>query len=186
MKRLETPRLILRAFTPDDLADLYEYAKNPNVGPHAGWPAHKSLDHSRAALRDFIKHRESWAIELAGSGKVIGSVGLHTDRLWERAGVKMLGYVLSERYWGNGYATEAARSVIRYAFEVEKLQLLTVYHYSYNAPSRKVVKRCGFIRDGILVDAAVLPDGNITDEVCYSMTRADYRAIKPRMEPLRA
>jgi len=176
MKRLETPRLILRDFSLDDLNDLYEYAQNPNVGPNAGWVAHESIDISREKLRGYIKTDDAWAVELAESGKMIGSVGLHDDRLWERAGVKMLGYVLSEKYWGKGYATEAARAAVRYAFEEAGLDLLTVYHYSYNTGSRRVVQKCGFVCDGVLEDWCTLPDGNITNEICYSMTRKDYEA----------
>jgi len=160
----------------EDEGDLFEYAGNPNVGPNAGWPEHKHIGQSRQALRGYIKDGEAWAIEL--EGKLIGSVGLHRDRLWSFGAnnVRMLGYVLSENYWGGGYATEAARRVVRYAFEEAGLALLTVYHYSYNAASGRVAEKCGFIYDGALRDAATLSDGNITDEICYSMTHRDYLA----------
>ena len=41
---IETERLILRGFTLEDAADLYDYAKNPNVGPHGGWKPHESIE----------------------------------------------------------------------------------------------------------------------------------------------
>ena len=44
---LHTERLILRPWTEDDAASLYEYAKDPEVGPIAGWPPHKSVGESK-------------------------------------------------------------------------------------------------------------------------------------------
>ena len=54
MPTLETPRLLLRPWQEEDAADLYEYARDPGVGPIAGWPAHKSEEESRQILRDFV------------------------------------------------------------------------------------------------------------------------------------
>ena len=47
LKTIETERLILREWTLDDAAEMYEYAKNPLVGPTAGWKPHESIDESR-------------------------------------------------------------------------------------------------------------------------------------------
>ena len=58
MITIETDRLILRPFTYTDLDDLYEYAKNPNVGPNAGWKPHEDLDESMAILKNFIEGNE--------------------------------------------------------------------------------------------------------------------------------
>jgi ribosomal-protein-alanine N-acetyltransferase len=108
-------------------------------------------------------------------GKVIGSIGLHIDRKRNNDNVRMLGYVLSEDYWGKGLMTEAAREVIRYAFEDMGLDLISVYHYPSNIRSKRVIEKCGFQYEGTLKRASVIFNGNIYDDVCYSLTREDYR-----------
>ena len=49
---LETERLILRKWTEEDAESLFEYAKDPEIGPAAGWPPHKSVEESRAVIKN--------------------------------------------------------------------------------------------------------------------------------------
>lgn len=175
MKTLKTERLILRKFCENDINDFYEYAQNPNVGPNAGWKPHEKIEDTFAILKDFIEKDEVWAIVDKDSGKVIGSMGLHSDKKRDNDKSKMLGYVLDERFWGRGLATEAAREVIRYAFEDLKLDLISVYHYPFNDRSKRVIEKCGFKYEGILRRSSTIYDGSIYDDVCYSLTHQDYR-----------
>ena len=55
---IETPRLLLRAWKQEDLADFYEYARVDGVGQMAGWMPHKSMDESKAILEKFIEHKK--------------------------------------------------------------------------------------------------------------------------------
>ena len=59
---IETERLILRAFTEDDLADFYEYASVDGVGEMAGWAHHKSIEESKEILNRFIAEDKTFAI----------------------------------------------------------------------------------------------------------------------------
>lgn len=174
MKDINTDRLLLRRFKISDLGDFYEYAKNPNVGPNAGWDFHKSKEESLLILRNFILSDEIFAIELKSEKKVIGSIGLHKDRKRDNKDAKMLGYVLSENYWGRGYATEAAKAVISYAFKELSTDILSVYHYPFNERSKNVILKCGFIYEGTLREATVTYDGKIYDDCCYSMTKEEF------------
>lgn len=174
MKTLETERLLLRKFVESDLNDFFEYAKNPNVGPNAGWKPHERMEESAAILKDFIEQDEVWAIVDKDRNKVIGSIGLHNDRMRNCEKVKMLGYVLAEEYWGRGLVAEAAKEVIRFAFEELNLELLSVLHYPFNKRSQRVIEKCGFIYEGTLRHASTVYDGSVYDNVCYSMTRQDY------------
>ena len=74
--RIETPRLILRMWTEDDLHDFYEYASVDGVGEKAGWSHHQSLDESKRILGFFIQGKKTFALEWKETGKVIGSLGL--------------------------------------------------------------------------------------------------------------
>ncbi|HHV46451.1 MAG TPA: GNAT family N-acetyltransferase [Tissierellia bacterium] len=171
---LETDRLIIRKFHISDVNDLYDYAKNPNVGPNAGWKPHKNRGETIAIIIEFIKSDEVWAIVEKRRNKVIGSIGLHKDRKRELRNAKMIGYVLSEDYWGKGYATEAVKRMLKYGFEELDLDLISVYHYPHNMRSRRVIEKCGFKYEGVLRKASVLYDGTVYDDVCYSMTKEDY------------
>lgn len=102
MQTLETERLILRSWTEDDLDDFYAYAKNPNVGPHAGWAPHTDKTISHVILQSFIKKDDVWAIVEKACGRAIGSLGLHADSKRSNGRARMIGYVLREESWGNG------------------------------------------------------------------------------------
>ena len=74
--RIETDRLILRAWRETDLADFYEYASVEGVGEMAGWNHHQSMEESRRILDFFISGKKTFALELKENGKMIGSLGL--------------------------------------------------------------------------------------------------------------
>lgn len=180
MRSLQTGRLLLRPFRHSDLGALYAYARSPHVGPHAGWPPHRSREDSRRVLDSFIREGEVWAVVLRDRAALIGSIGLHEDPKRRYEGARMLGYALGEGYWGRGYASEAAREVVRFAFDVQRLPLLSLYHYAYNERSRRVAERCGFVCEGVLRAASRRYDGRVFDEVCYSLTFPDYEGLRAR------
>lgn len=60
----ETQRLILRPWRESDAQALYEYAKDPQVGPAAGWPPHTSVENSRKIIRDVLSAPETYAVVL--------------------------------------------------------------------------------------------------------------------------
>lgn len=158
-----------------DLEAFYEYAKNPNVGPHAGWKPHESLEESREILKEFLQWEDHWAIVPNEDGKMMGSIGLVPDGKRENARVRMLGYALAEPCWGKGYMTEAVKAVIEYGFHVLNLDLISIYHYTQNDRSRRVIEKCGFQCEGTMRQSSLLYNGEVRDEVIYSMTREEYR-----------
>ena len=58
---LETERLILRPWKEDDAESLYKYAKDPEVGPIAGWPVHTSVENSREIIKSVLSADETYA-----------------------------------------------------------------------------------------------------------------------------
>lgn len=175
MKRIETQRLLLRPFCQGDLEAFYGYAKNPNVGIHAGWKPHESMEESQQILNGFIEEKEVFALVYQETGQLIGSVGLHNDWLRQTIpGCKMLGYVLDEAFWGKGIMTEAVHAIITHAFEEEKLKFLSVHHFTQNMRSRRVIEKSGFRFEGTLRQTYFNFDGRVFDSCCYSMTRREY------------
>ena len=173
---LATERLVLRQFDPGDAVDVFAYAQSPAVGPMAGWPPHRSIEESRAIVQHFVSCGDVWAIVEKKTGRVIGSIGLHADGKREVEGARMLGYVLGEAHWGQGYATEAAQAALRFAFEQKQCRVVSAYHFPNNSRSKRVIKKLGFAAEGTMRMASTLPDGTVTDEVCYSLTRDEYLA----------
>ena len=121
-KLIETQRLILRAFTQDDLNDFYEYASVEGVGEMAGWKHHESVEKSQEILNIFINEDKTFAICLKQNNKVIGSLGIEKygleEKLTEFNGYqgREIGFVLSKDYWGKGIMVEAVNAVINYLF----------------------------------------------------------------------
>ena len=74
--RFETDRLFLRPWTEDDAESLFEYAKDPAVGPIAGWPVHTSVDNSREIIKNVLSSDETYAVCLKEDNRAIGSIGL--------------------------------------------------------------------------------------------------------------
>lgn len=178
LRMLQTERLVLRPFDAGDAVDVFAYAKSPLVGPMAGWAPHLTLEDSQAAVRLFMERGDVWAIVEKKCGRVIGSVGLHRDPKRDVEKARMLGYALGESWWGQGYGTEAAAAVLRYAFGEMDCPLVSVYHFPSNQKSKRVIKKLGFVHEGELRMASVLPDGSVVNDVCYSLTREDYQKQK--------
>ena len=144
---LETKRLILRRWEESDAESLYEYAKDPDVGPIAGWPPHKGVAESLDVIRNVFNGAEAYAICLKSDGKAIGAIELklngHTD-LTERDDECELGYWLGKSFWGQGIMPEAAREILRHAFEDLRMQKVWCAYYDGNTKSKRVQEKCGF------------------------------------------
>ncbi len=177
MKTLETNRLILRQYLAEDYKDVYEYASNPLVGPNAGWSVHESEEETKKLIEMFISEDEAWAIVLKDTNKMIGSIGAHKRNSGIMFDFKQreIGYVLNPSFWGNGYITEAIGEVIRFLFEEQKLDLITVGHFDFNERSQKVIVRNGFRYSHNKM--AILPlIGKEYNTLVYVMTKDMYYA----------
>lgn len=142
-----TERLILRPWKETDAESLYEYAKDPEVGPIAGWPPHKNVEESMDVIRNVFNGTECYAICENGSDKAIGAVELklngHTD-MTERDDECELGYWLGKPFWGRGYMPEAAGELIRHGFEDLNMSTIWCGYYDGNHKSKRVQEKLGF------------------------------------------
>ena len=142
-----TERLILRRWEESDAESLYEYAKDPDVGPIAGWPAHQSVDESKNVIKTVLNERETYAICLKEDLKAIGAISLklngHTD-MTERDDECEMGYWLGKPFWGQGIMPEAVKEMLRHAFEDLGMQKVWIGYYEGNTKSKRVQEKCGF------------------------------------------
>jgi len=142
---IETNRLLLRTFTEDDAALIYELNLDPEVIRYTHDPI-KDLVHASEILEKVIipqyvlYNHGRWAVHVRSSLEFLGWCGLkYRSELNEID----LGYRFKKEGWGKGYATEAAWASIQYGFEKIGLQRIVARAEIDNIASWKVLEKCG-------------------------------------------
>ena len=142
---LETDRLTLRPWCEADAEALYRLARDPAVGPSAGWMPHTSVEHSREIIRTMLSKPTVWAV-CGKDGHPIGNIHFDFDTpLREHDGECELGYWLGRPFWGQGLMTEAAQVLLQYAFDVLNVPAVWSGYYEENTKSRRVQEKLGFV-----------------------------------------
>lgn len=167
---INTKRLVLREIHITDAEDMFEYSKNPNVGPNAGWKPHQNIEETIGIINAIFLEKDG-IFGIVYNNKMIGSVGLIDDPKRENPNAKMLGYALGEEYWGQGIMTEAANAVVKFGFEEMKLDLISAYCYPFNKRSKSVIKKLGFEYEGTLKLCEKLYNGKTYDNECYYLLK---------------
>lgn len=145
---IRTERLILRPWEEGDAESLYEYAKDPDVGPVAGWPVHTSVENSREIIEGVLSADGTYAVCLKEDGKAVGSIGLispmqsHCDISESEIEI---GYWIGKPFWGRGYIPEAVRALQKLAFEDLERTAMWCGYYDGNDKSRRCQEKCGFV-----------------------------------------
>ena len=144
---LETERLILRPWKEDDAESLYKYAKNPEVGPIAGWPVHTSVENSREIIKSVLAADETYAVCLREDNVAIGSIGLITPAQSHTKAADdeiEIGYWIGVPYWGQGLIPEAVRALQKHAFLDLGCSAMWCGYYDGNEKSKRCQEKCGF------------------------------------------
>ena len=138
----------MRPWRESDAESLFLYAKDPAIGPIAGWPPHKNVEESLEVIRTVFSAPETYAVVLKETGSPIGCIGLKTGDatdMTDRDDECELGYWLGVPFWGQGLMTEAAKELIRHAFEDCGMRKVWCGYYDGNERSKRVQEKCGFI-----------------------------------------
>lgn len=145
---IETERLILRPWAPEDAEALYKYASDPEIGIAAGWEPHKSVDDSLGIIRTVFAAPETYAMALKSTGEPVGSIGIMFTTGLHSAGMEKdeaeIGYWIGRPYWGQGLTPEAVRRLLKRCFLELRLNAVWCGHYEGNDKSRRVMEKCGF------------------------------------------
>ena len=174
MDVIETPRLVLRPFREGDVNDVFAYARDPRVGPAAGWPPHRSRAESLEVIRTVFSAPGVAALVLRQTGRVVGSAGFedrHSDRL--PGPDDEIGYALSPACWGQGLMSEAVAALLDYGFTVRGLETIWCNHYQGNARSMGVIVKCGFVHQFSRREAVPLLHTRRLAHF-YALTRAQW------------
>jgi len=173
---IESARLRFVELSAKYAEPIFEYAANEEVTKFVAWNRHKNLSDTYEFLKwsrsqsDNLNHFD-FGLILKKSAEFIGTIGT-SNFLPDEKSIDF-GYVLNKKYWGNGFATEAAIAICDFAFQLENIEHLRAYVFQENLPSQRVLEKCGFINRGAAKCPSLLsPDGRVT--LKYELNKNDY------------
>lgn len=152
---LNTDRLLLRSFTPEDANDIFEYLHKPTVNCFSCMKL-ETMDEAIKAAADRSKEKDGLylAIVLKKSGKVIGEIFAEPESSDpENDKSKMDTYspcwMLNNEYKKKGYMYEAVKAVYDYLFRELGARRIYIYTEDYNIPCQKLCEKLGMRREGL-------------------------------------
>ena len=139
---LETQRLKLREFVPDDDVHFFNLNSDPQVILYTGDKAFETVADARTFLENYSSYQEQgygrWAMISKVDGDFIGWCGL---KMYE--GQVDLGYRLFRKYWNHGYASEAAKACLDYGFNELTMDRIIARAARANIASIRVLEKIG-------------------------------------------
>lgn len=149
--RIETERLVLRRWRPDDVEPLAAILLHPEV---AAWLGGGSRDDVGLLVERYEHSFEElgygrYAVETRATGELVGRVGIMRQDGWTATPERdEVGWAVGRAHWGHGVATEAARAAIADGFERIGLERVLSWTLPENVASRRVMEKCGLAFGG--------------------------------------
>jgi [ribosomal protein S5]-alanine N-acetyltransferase len=173
---LSTARLRLRPFDESDADDLFALHSNPDVLRYwdsPPWTERARADRFLATCRQLAQDGTGIRVvaERVSDGAFLGWCTLNRWNPDFRSA--SLGYCYNEAAWGQGYATEAARALLGWAYETLDLNRVQAETDTRNAGSARVLEKLGFSREGTLREDCVV-NGDVSDSWVYGLLRREW------------
>jgi len=174
-----TPRLILRAAAPGDGAAIND-AKRESFNELSKWmpwaKTPSTVDDDEAVAREnaakFIMREDLMMLIFErDTGRLVGGTGLHRFD-WDKRHFE-IGYWVRTSAHGKGYATEVTNALLRFAFNELSAKRVEITHADGNDASAAVIRKLGFVKEGVMREATQLPDGRLVDSHVYSRLNLD-------------
>lgn len=176
---LESDRLIMRALTPADTADMFAYTSDAELLQHLPLNVTPTLADAEAAVAGFVsmytQHRAApWGISLKATGQHIGIVGFESwNPVTDRAEI---GFLIARSQWRQGYACEAARRVMRFGFEQMGLNRIEARVKLENEASRLLLEdKLAMRREGLMREHSWWR-GSYHDLALYAILKREFYA----------
>ena len=176
---LETPRLLLRPWREEAAEALDAYAKDPAVGPAAGWPPHTRVENSREIILTVLSEPITWAVVLKETDLPVGSFGLmigDNSHLNLPETEAEIGYWIGRPCWGQGLIPEAMRRVQCYAFGELRMERLWCGYFAGNEKSKRVQEKCGFAYHHTIPELDCPLIGEVRTEHITTLAKAEWEA----------
>jgi [ribosomal protein S5]-alanine N-acetyltransferase len=173
--KLETSRLILRPWTPEDLPTFEQISNDPDVADFtSSFVYPQPEDWARARLEKVIGAQGSWGYSFAvtwfETNEIIAEVSIGLELKRARG---ELGYMCDRNWRGQGIVPEAVKALIAWSFTTLELNRIQACHFPRNPASGRVLKKAGFQREGML-RGYILKNGVSEDVIMYGITQADF------------
>jgi len=144
---ISTSRLTLRPFTLKDVASLHQIMNEPNIMQYFPRTDPPDMERVQRIIENQLNHWEEhhlgwWAVVPHGQSDFIGWNGL---QYLPETGEVEVGYLLSQQFWGRGYATEGAQASIKYCIENFNFDEIIGLTHPENTASQNVLKKCGML-----------------------------------------
>ena len=171
--KIETERLFLTELRAEDISNIVKYASNKNISdftqnipfPYAEKDAIFWINMANQGFKN--RNQYTFAIRQKDKDDFIGGIGIKIERKNNRAEI---GYWIGEPFWGNGFATEATKAVIKFGFENLDMNKFTSSHLANNPASGKVLKNSGMKREGELKEQ-ILKNSKYIDLILFGLTK---------------
>ena len=165
---LETERLQLREITAADAPVMYELNRDPEVIQYTGDEAFESIAETETFIRNYQDYARNgygrWAVVRKEDGATLGWCGL---KYLPESGETDIGYRFFKKYWGQGYATEAAKACLEFGFNKLGLEAIVARAMHANLASINVMKKLGMTyRNEVTCEAH--------PAVCYQITKPEF------------
>jgi RimJ/RimL family protein N-acetyltransferase len=174
---LQSQRITLRDFRPADFDALWEYESRPETHRfERGVPTEEDtrakFARTLALAQESRREHYRMAMTIRPEDVARGHVSLQLNfveiREWE------IGWAVHYGYWGNGYASEAARTMLAFAFGELNAHRVVAFCNANNAASVRVMEKIGMRRDGLLRETRWW-NGAWADEYVYAMLERDWK-----------
>ncbi|WP_405058737.1 GNAT family N-acetyltransferase [Kribbella sp. NBC_01505] len=171
---LHTDRLRLRPFEDADAKELYALQSNADVLRYwdsPPWTEPARAERFIAACRQMAEERTGARLAVDRDGVFLGWCSLTQWNPEFRSA--SLGYCYNAAAWGHGYATEAARALLGWAYETLDLNRVQAEADTRNAASGRVLEKLGFVREGTLREDCIV-NGDVSDSWVYGLLRREW------------
>jgi [ribosomal protein S5]-alanine N-acetyltransferase len=178
---LHTSRLRLRPFDDSDVNALFALHSNARVLRYwdaPPWSEPLRAERFIATCRQVTEEGTGTrlAVDRVSDGTFIGWCGLtRWNRDFRSAS---MGYCFDDAVWGHGFATEAARALLQWAFDTWDLNRVQAETDTRNAASARVLEKLGFVREGTLREDCVV-SGEVSDSWVYGLLRREWPPPAP-------
>jgi len=172
--QVETERLIIRDFQMEDWVGVHRYASNREVTEHTIWGPNSEVE-TKTYIEQEIRIQQAidrtdfeFGVILKKTNELIGGCGIHINEYNAE-----LGYCFNPDFWGNGYATEAAKAMLMLGFETFNVHRIYATCRPRNIPSANVLRRIGMQQEGHL-RGHMWHKGQFHDSYLFSILEDEY------------
>ncbi len=174
MSRLSTKRLVLQPIGPEHIESLFSIcsdAENMQYWNRPPWQQLSQAEESINGALDRGRKGEQYTWAVMADGRFIGQVLLFLIN--EQCRRAELGFVFDKMVWGKGFASEASREVLNFAFNTLNLNRVEAETDTLNKPCRNLLERLGFVHEGDRAQRYIV-SGVVSDSAMYGLVAEDY------------